>query len=147
MRMVSKLLFRSWLGEMCMEQDRVFGKRILLADDQQGVREAIRFLLMVDQHVVTEAHNGKEALELFAPGRFDLIITDYAMPLLSGNELAFKIKQLVPTQPILMITAFSEELGKADNPVDAVLNKPFSFADLRRAIARLLGAGCAVKDG
>ncbi|HWW01796.1 MAG TPA: response regulator [Candidatus Acidoferrum sp.] len=128
-----------------MEQDRVFGKRILLADDQQGVREAIRFLLLVDQHTVTEARNGKEALDLFAPGRFDLVVTDYAMPVMSGNELAFKIKQVAPSQPILMITAYSEELGKADNPVDAVLNKPFSFAELRRAIARLVGAGCVAK--
>ena len=147
MRMVSKLLFMGWLSEMYMEQDRVSGKRILLADDQQGVREAIRFLLLVDEHVVTEARNGKEALELFAPGRFDLIITDYAMPLVSGNELASKIKQLAPNQPILMITAFSEDLGKANNPVDAVLNKPFSFADLRQAIAKLVGAGCVAKDG
>jgi two-component system, cell cycle sensor histidine kinase and response regulator CckA len=145
--MVSKLLFMSRLSEMYMEQDRVSGKRILLADDQQGVREAIRFLLLVDEHVVTEARNGKEALELFAPGRFDLIITDYAMPLVSGNELASKIKQLAPNQPILMITAFSEDLGKANNPVDAVLNKPFSFADLRRTIAKLLGVGCVAKEG
>jgi CheY-like chemotaxis protein len=130
---------------MNTEQDRVFGKRILLADDQQGVREAIRFLLLVDQHTVTEAPNGKEALELFAEGRFDLVITDYAMPVMSGNELALKIKQIAPSQPILMITAYSEELGKADNPVDAVLNKPFSFAELRRAIARLVGAGCVAK--
>ena len=126
---------------MYMERERVFGKRILLVDDQQGVREAIRFLLMVDQHVVTEAPNGKEALEVFAPGRFDLVITDYAMPVMAGNELAQKIKQLAPTQPILMITAYSEDLGKSENPVDVVLNKPFAFADLRRGIAKLVGPG------
>jgi CheY-like chemotaxis protein len=145
--MVSKLLSINSLGEMYMEQDRASRKRILLADDQQGVREAVRFLLLADEHVVTEARNGQEALELFAPGRFDLVITDYAMPLLSGSELACRIKQLAPTQPILMITAFSEDLGKARNPVDAVLNKPFSFADLRRTIANLVGVGCVVKEG
>ncbi len=122
-----------------MEPERVLGKRILLADDQQGVRDAIRFLLQVDGHAVTEARNGKEALELFAPGRFDLVITDFAMPVMAGNELAMEIKRLAPTQPILMITAYAEDLGKARNPVDAMLNKPFSFSDLRQAIAKLLG--------
>lgn len=134
-----------FLTQSDMEQERTFRKRILLADDQQGVREAIRFLLLVDEHAVTEARTGKEALELFAPGRFDLVITDYAMPVMSGNELASRIKQLAPTQPILMITAYSEELGKADNPVDAMLNKPFSFAELRRAIAKLLGPECVAE--
>ncbi len=122
-----------------MEPERVLGKRILLADDQQGVRDAIRFLLQVDEHAVTEARNGKEALELFAPGRFDLVITDFAMPVMAGNELAMEIKRLAPTQPILMITAYAEDLGKARNPVDAMLNKPFSFSDLRQVIAKLLG--------
>jgi len=122
-----------------MEPERVLGKRILLADDQQGVRDAIRFLLQVDEHAVTEARNGKEALDLFAPGRFDLVITDFAMPVMAGNELAMEIKRVTPTQPILMITAYAEDLGKAGNPVDALLNKPFSFSDLRTAIAKLLG--------
>lgn len=142
--MVPKMLF-GFLMQSGMEQERVFRKRILLADDQQGVREAIRFLLLVDEHAVTEARTGKEALDLFAPGLFDLVITDYAMPVMAGNELASKIKQIAPAQPILMITAFSEDLGKADNPVDAMLNKPFSFADLRQAIAKLLGTECVAK--
>jgi CheY-like chemotaxis protein len=117
---------------------RATGKRILLADDQQGVRDAIKFLLHLDRHTVTEARNGREALELYLKGSFDLVITDYAMPGMAGNELAVRIKQLAPEQCILMITAYSTELGDSDNPVDAVLNKPFSFDDLRRAIARLI---------
>jgi len=43
-----------------------------------------------------------------------------------------------PSQPIIMITAYPECLGNAENPVDAILNKPFQFDDLRRAIAQLL---------
>ncbi len=128
-----------------MGPERIVGKRILLADDQQGVREAIRFLLVVDQHVVTEARNGSEALELFAPGLFDLVITDYAMPGMAGNELANKIKLMAPTQPILMITAYADDLEGGGNPIDALLNKPFSFSDLRRVIAELIGPAETVK--
>lgn len=121
-----------------MHPDRVLGKRILLADDQQGVRAAIKFLLQVDEHQVTEAVNGKEALELFRHQPFDLVITDYAMPELRGNELAAIIKQEAPHQPILMITAYSLEIGEHKPSVDAVLNKPFSFIDLRTTISKLL---------
>jgi putative two-component system response regulator len=122
-----------------MEQQRILGKRILIADDEPAVRDAIRLLLRVDQHQVSEATNGREALNLFARQPFDLVITDMEMPLMKGNELAASIKRLVPKQPILMITAYAEKLGgAANNPVDALLNKPFTFADLRATIARLL---------
>lgn len=121
-----------------MQPGPILGKRILLADDQPGVREAVRMLLCVDEHLVTEARDGKEALDLFSPGRFDLVITDYSMPRMAGNELATRIKAIAPEQPIIMITAFSEELNGFGNPVDAILNKPFSFSDLRKAIAELV---------
>lgn len=121
-----------------MHCDRVLGKRILLADDQQGVRTAIKFLLQIDEHQVTEATNGKEALALFQKDRFDLVITDYAMPEMAGNELAINIRKEAPLQPIIMITAYTRQLRENDSPVDAVLNKPFSFVDLRQIMARLL---------
>lgn len=121
-----------------MRRGTVLGKRILLADDQPGVRQAIKYLLELDDHAVTEARDGKEAFELFRAGRFDLVITDYAMPEMAGNDLAAEIKRLIPAQPIIMITAYTLEIVQYANPVDAVLNKPFSFQDLRETIARLL---------
>jgi CheY-like chemotaxis protein len=121
-----------------MHLDRVLGKRILLADDQPGVRAAIKFLLQVDEHQVVEARNGKEALDLFRRDSFDLVITDYAMPEMQGSELALTIKRDMPGQPIILITAYTQELGAWGQEVDAVLNKPFSFVDLRAAIAKLL---------
>ena len=121
-----------------MQPDRVLGKRILLADDQQGVRTAIKFLLQMDEHKVTEATNGREALNLFHQQEFDLVITDYAMPEMAGSELAVKIKEEAPHQPIIMITAYTHHIRHSDNPVDAVLYKPFSFLDLRKIIAKLV---------
>jgi CheY-like chemotaxis protein len=118
--------------------DKVLGKRILLADDQQEVRELTRMMLDMDEHVVTEAANGREALDLFAPDRFDLVITDYLMPVMKGDELARSIKRLAPSEPILMITGSAGELGGMQMSVDAVLNKPFRFEELRQAVAQLL---------
>ncbi len=119
-------------------QNRILRKRILLADDESAVREAVKLLLGIDQHTVVEAASGLEALDLFARDKFDLVITDCEMPKLKGDELAARIKQLAPSQPIIMITAYPERLGDLPNPADAILHKPFDFADLRRAITRLL---------
>jgi CheY-like chemotaxis protein len=121
-----------------METERTVRKRILVADDQPSVREALTLLLSVDEHSVTEAGDGVEALDLVRRYPFDLVITDYDMPRMKGNELALKIKAATPSQPIIMITAYPEHLGNEKNPVDAILNKPFQFDDLRRAITRLL---------
>ena len=48
---------------------------------------------------------------LFKADHFDLVITDFEMPQMKGNELAARIKQISPSQPILMITAYAERLG------------------------------------
>ena len=121
-----------------MEQNIIRGKRILLVDDESGLRGSFRLLLEIDSHIVTEADNGAEALDLFTKGQFDLVMTDFEMPVMKGNELAVRIKKLAPKQPILMITAYGRELGESQNPVDSILNKPFTFDDLRGAIAKLL---------
>ncbi|HTL56404.1 MAG TPA: response regulator [Candidatus Limnocylindrales bacterium] len=122
-----------------MPSARVLGKRILLVDDQQSVRIAIRHLLEVDEHSVTEARDGREAFDCFQREHFDLVIADYAMPEMAGTDLATAIKGLAPKQPIIMISAYTSEFIAPDNPVDALLNKPFSFQALRETIARLLG--------
>lgn len=136
MRLEAKLLSLGFAEEN-MRPVRVLGKRILLADDQQSVRIAIRHLLEVDQHCVTEARDGREAFECFRQGHFDLVIADYAMPKMPGSDLAIEIKRVAPKQPIIMISAYTPE-QIPDNPVDAVLNKPFSFQVLRQTIASLL---------
>jgi two-component system cell cycle response regulator CpdR len=119
-----------------VEPNILRGKRILVADDEQAVREAISMLLSVDDHTVTEAENGAEAFAIFTQGKFDLVITDFAMPVMKGNELAVKIKNLAPNQPVVMLTAYAEQRN-AENPVDLVINKPFHLHELREAIAEV----------
>ena len=120
------------------EPSKVLRKRILLTDDQPEVREVTKMMLDLDEHLVTEAGSGQEALDLFTPDCFDLVITDYAMPMMNGAELARNIKRLAPAEPVLMITGSAGEFGDIQASVDAVLKKPFGFEDLRQAIAQLL---------
>jgi CheY-like chemotaxis protein len=122
-----------------MNQARTVGKRILLVEDEQSVRESIKLLLLIDRHTVSEAENGREALDCFARRPFDLVILDYALPEMRGSELAIHLKRLAPSVPILMVTAYLEMLTDSDKPVDAVLGKPFGIVELRQAIARLVG--------
>lgn len=120
---------------------KVLRKRILVAEDEPGVREALVLLLSLDGHNVTEATNGKEALEIFQTDRFDVVITDYAMPTMKGDELAANINHLKPTQPVIMISAHAQTLADSGNPltgIKVVLAKPFMLADLREALANVL---------
>lgn len=117
-------------------EERIPPKRILLVDDEQLVRESISRLLLQDGHTVVEANNGAEAFALFLGGQFDLVMTDFEIPFVKGNELAARIKRMAPGQPILMITGYAKRPGPG-NPVDAVLNKPFNLDQLRSALEKL----------
>ncbi len=114
-------------------------RRILVVDDEPFVCDAVKMMLNFDGHVVETANNGKEALALFEEGKFDLVITDFAMPSMKGDELAAAIKARAPKQPIVMITAYAEMLQSSGNPltgVDFVISKPFLLENLREAIAK-----------
>src|ERR1035437_2653380 len=116
-------------------------RQILVVDDEPAVRDAIKMMLKFDGHEVQTANGSKEALSLLEKGKFDLIITDYSMSGMKGDELAAVIKQRLPHQPIIMITAYAELLKSSSNPlpgVDFIISKPFSLAELREAIAGVL---------
>ncbi len=139
----SQLRSSKWYQKCCQmgsvaEQERIIGKRILLVEDDQGTREAIKLLLSIDRHTVVEAAGGEEALELLRSQPVDLAILDYFMPGMRGSQLALHIRDIASTLPIVMITAYLEKLVDSDKPVDAVIGKPFSIEELRRAIAKLL---------
>jgi CheY-like chemotaxis protein len=120
-----------------MEENQLVGKRLLLAEDDRGFRELLKSALSIDAYLVVEANNGAEAFGLFKNGRFDLVMVDFEMPFVKGDELAARIKQLAPWQPILMITGHGRRPGP-DNPVDLVLNKPVDLNRLRTAMAKLI---------
>jgi CheY-like chemotaxis protein len=121
-----------------MEHDRLFGKRILLVDDDASARESTKLLLRIDRHSITEAKDGIEALALITQQHFDLVLLDFYMPGMQGGEVALNIKRIAPSLPILMVTAYIEKLSSSDRPVNAVLGKPFAVDELRSEIAKLL---------
>jgi CheY-like chemotaxis protein len=130
-----------WIGrDLGAEQVEVRGERILIVEDEAPLRACLRMMLELEGHQVTEASNGFEALNLFNIGEFHLVITDFEMPVMQGNQLAVAIKLLAPSLPILMITGSGRAHRDARNPVDALLAKPFTATDLRCALGKLLSA-------
>jgi CheY-like chemotaxis protein len=116
-------------------------KRILVVDDEPFVCDAVKMMLAFDGHDVATANDAKEALLVFEKGKFDLVITDFAMPGMKGDELAAAIKARSPRQPIVMITAYAEMLqssGKQLPGVDFLVSKPFLLEHLREAISTVL---------
>jgi CheY-like chemotaxis protein len=121
-------------------------RRILVVDDEPLVCDAVKMMLKFDGHVVETARNGREALAVFEKGKFDLVITDFEMPTMKGDELAAAIKARAPEQPVVMITAYAEMLQASGNllkGVDFMVSKPFLLENLREAIAKVAPASVA----
>lgn len=115
-------------------------RRILVVDDEPFVCDAVKMMLAFDGHSVETASSGKDALALFDKSEFDVVITDFAMPAMKGDELALAIKARNPRQPVVMITAYAEMLQASGKPmpgVDFMISKPFLLENLREAIARV----------
>jgi CheY-like chemotaxis protein len=117
------------------------GLEILVVDDEALVGESIKLLLNHEGHKVCHVQSGEAALAELAQRKFDLVITDFLMPGMQGDELVASIRQLAPAQPIIMVTAFLQEFkvfGQLAGQPDAVLLKPFSLTELCDAIDRVL---------
>ncbi len=111
---------------------------ILLVDDDPLIAASTQALLEDLGHRVFEAHSAKEALELFEGGlEPDLVITDHAMPGMTGTDLAVVLRARDPALPILLATGYAELKGAP--PIDLPrLSKPYNQARLSTEIARLL---------
>jgi DNA-binding NtrC family response regulator len=118
-------------------------RRILVVDDEPMVCDAVELMLSFDGHSVKTAANGAEALAYLDAAPFDLVITDYAMPQMKGDELAIRIKARRPATPVVMITAHAELLAATRTPLPGiamVISKPFMLETLRDAILRTCNA-------
>lgn len=124
-----------------MNKSEKNGYEILVVDDESSVCKAIKLLLEFDGHKVETVESGEAALELFEKKSYDVVITDYSMWGMKGDQLASIIKQKKPAQPIIMATAFAADFNTPGRPsvlVDFIIHKPFSLTELRDAIAIVL---------
>jgi PAS domain S-box-containing protein len=118
--------------------------RVLVADDEAPMRQVLTELLIQDGHSVETAATGREAAKKFRAGKYDLVLTDRAMPQMSGDQLAAAIKKRSPNMPVIMLTGFGGLMNAAaecPEGVDFVLSKPATLSGLRQALATVLPTG------
>lgn len=117
--------------------------RVLIIDDEAGIRDSLETLLTLEGFQVEMAEDGRSGLDLLTKNTYDLLLLDLALPGESGIDLLPRIKNLVPNLPVIMITAY----GTVGNVVDAIragasnfTQKPWDneklLADIRAAIGR-----------
>jgi CheY-like chemotaxis protein len=123
-----------------------------LVDDDAHVREAASEMLGDLGLDVVEASSGPEALDLSLPGQVSVAVLDYAMPGMTGTELAGHLRARWPGLPVIFVTGYSEigELIGSSGARETVLRKPYREEDLRKAIGvalGLAGVGAGAADG
>ena len=114
--------------------------RILLIDDNRHGLIARRSVLEELGHKVSVAPGGQDGIDQFAATPFDVVVTDYRMPGVTGQQVIRKIRQQSPRTPIVLLSGYVEALGLTarETGADVVLSKgPKEVQELVRVIARL----------
>jgi len=114
--------------------------RVLVADDSSTMRKIIlRSLQAVGVTDVAEAADGGEAMAMFKPGEFDMVLTDWNMPVLNGLEVLQQIRAQDPKIPVIMVTTEAEKsrvLQAIQAGVTDYLVKPFTADTLREKLEK-----------
>ncbi len=116
--------------------------RILIAEDEQPVRELLARALKQDGHEISTAPDGAAALDTLAEeGPFDLLLTDIRMPIMDGVALALSASRDHPNLVIVLMTGYAGEKERAQGLnalVHDVILKPFTLPDIKQALKEAL---------
>ncbi len=115
-------------------------RKILLAEDEEHIRDAVKLNLELEGYKVTASDNGNEAVNLATKEAFDLVILDVMLPGATGFEACKLIKQGNPSTPVLFLTALSDNTNRIQGLklADDYLPKPFNLEELILRVKNLL---------
>lgn len=117
----------------------VRAKRILLAEDDPGIRKALGQMLVLEGYDVTTVADGDEALAMLPMmHRFGCVVTDISMRHVNGDDLADQLALACPTIPVLIMSGNREPKAAANGAPRMFLPKPFPEVELRRALREVL---------
>jgi len=124
-----------------MEINDFKGARILLVEDEETLAVGLEFNLIDEGYTVTWAKDGREALQMFDAGSFDLLLLDVMLPYYDGFEIAEKIRAVAPQMPILMLsarTSVQDKIKGLEQGADDYMTKPFHLEELLLRIRGML---------
>ena len=115
---------------------------VLIVDDDEAIRKLLSKAFSLMGYDVALVGNGLEASTLFVTGSYDLVVTDFEMPLMNGSELSRIVKEKSPNTPVIVITGCCdnvmwEQMDKSC--LDAIILKPFRLKEIEGTVRRLLG--------
>jgi CheY-like chemotaxis protein len=117
--------------------------QLLVVDDDKAMQALLSRALSLMGHDVTLASNGLEAVSLLLTGSYDLVITDFRMPLMNGWELSRHVKDQSPNTPVIIITGVCDDQLREKlsmNRLDAIILKPFGLKEVETVVQRLLNS-------
>lgn len=123
-----------------LKTDKASSYSVLLIEDEEPVRDMLRRFLEQAGHKVQEAPNGREGVNMFRQGKFDIVVTDHGMPEMNGEEVALRIKRSDPDMPIILISGWYGDLDRSQQSsglIQEVLPKPIDFEELLATVHRL----------
>ncbi len=133
-----------------MSTDTKYSTSVLVAEDDRTISDVIRFNLERAGHRVTLARNGIEAWGLLQSMSFDVFVTDYQMPGMTGEEVCHALRTNLPHLhvPIIFLSARGMELNvermKIELGIETLLYKPFSPRELVEEVAKGLQKSSAL---
>ena len=117
--------------------------RILIAEDEPGVRKLYEKAFRQEGYEVVLASSGGELLAELEENTFDILITDMKLEGMSALEALPVVRQKYPNLPIVVVSGhyvnMMEEFGQKGFEVDLFFNKPLSLMELKKAVRRILG--------
>ena len=115
-------------------------KKILLAEDEEHLRDTIKLNLELEGYTVTACNNGAEAIQLSKQQKIHLAVLDVMMPQVDGFEACTQLKKLHPDLPVLFLTARADSNSRITGLklADDYLNKPFNLEELILRVKNLL---------
>ena len=124
-------------------------RTVLFVEDEDSLRTAITKLLRKRDYTVTEAHDGRSALESFQsdPARFDIVLLDVTLPGMPGPEIYDELRRIRPDVKVILCTAYSEETAMAqfgEREICGFLRKPYRIDDLVNVICTVAAARVSV---